>query len=79
MRFGQQSAKCFANGKMKLNANFIFYLIFLKQGQIRNNPRSKIAVSTCDGIKGFVYDVNETYSIEPNENGTLQDSHYLFR
>lgn len=62
---------------------FGFYLmrvfLFFNQGQIRNNPRSKIVVSTCDGIKGFVYDGNETYSIEPNEKGTLHDAHYLFR
>ncbi|EMP29248.1 Disintegrin and metalloproteinase domain-containing protein 22, partial [Chelonia mydas] len=40
------------------------------QGQIRGNPESFVALSTCHGLHGMFYDGNHTYLIEPEENHT---------
>ncbi|XP_048195919.1 disintegrin and metalloproteinase domain-containing protein 22 isoform X4 [Perognathus longimembris pacificus] len=42
------------------------------QGQIRGNPASFVALSTCHGLHGMFYDGNHTYLIEPEENETSQ-------
>uniref|UniRef100_A0A8C3KH47 ADAM metallopeptidase domain 22 n=1 Tax=Calidris pygmaea TaxID=425635 RepID=A0A8C3KH47_9CHAR len=38
------------------------------QGEIRGNPVSFVALSTCHGLHGMFYDGNHTYLIEPDEN-----------
>ncbi|GAB0184708.1 disintegrin and metalloproteinase domain-containing protein 22 [Grus japonensis] len=40
------------------------------QGEIRGNPVSFVALSTCHGLHGMFYDGNHTYLIEPDENYT---------
>ncbi|GAB1289400.1 Disintegrin and metalloproteinase domain-containing protein 22 [Apodemus speciosus] len=42
------------------------------QGQIRGNPVSFVALSTCHGLHGMFYDGNHTYLIEPEENEMSQ-------
>ncbi|XP_075443576.1 disintegrin and metalloproteinase domain-containing protein 22 isoform X2 [Ascaphus truei] len=37
------------------------------QGQIRGNPTSFVALSTCHGLHGMFSDGNQTYLIEPGE------------
>ncbi|CAO2617576.1 Disintegrin and metalloproteinase domain-containing protein 22 [Lemmus lemmus] len=47
------------------------------QGQIRGNPGSFVALSTCHGLHGMFFDGNHTYLIEPEENETSQEeSHF---
>ncbi|XP_052576714.1 disintegrin and metalloproteinase domain-containing protein 22 isoform X3 [Peromyscus californicus insignis] len=47
------------------------------QGQIRGNPGSFVALSTCHGLHGMFYDGNHTYLIEPEDNETSQEeSHF---
>uniref|UniRef100_A0A8C2V879 ADAM metallopeptidase domain 22 n=1 Tax=Chinchilla lanigera TaxID=34839 RepID=A0A8C2V879_CHILA len=47
------------------------------QGQIRGNPASFVALSTCHGLHGMFYDGNHTYLIEPEENETSpEDFHF---
>lgn len=48
------------------------------QGQIRNNSQSLVALSTCDGIRGFISDGVETFYIENNRNNQNR-KHYLIR
>nr|XP_045016085.1 disintegrin and metalloproteinase domain-containing protein 22 isoform X4 [Jaculus jaculus] len=43
------------------------------QGQIRGNPASLVALSTCHGLHGMFYDGNHTYLIEPEENEASQE------
>ncbi|XP_038964500.1 disintegrin and metalloproteinase domain-containing protein 22 isoform X12 [Rattus norvegicus] len=46
------------------------------QGQIRGNPASFVALSTCHGLHGMFYDGNHTYLIEPEENEMSQESQF---
>ncbi|XP_054017015.1 disintegrin and metalloproteinase domain-containing protein 22 [Dryobates pubescens] len=47
------------------------------QGEIRGNPASFVALSTCHGLHGMFFDGNHTYLIEPDENYTSDDdSHF---
>lgn len=48
------------------------------QGKIRNNSQSSVALSTCDGIRGVLFDGRETYYIENEPNGP-QRKHFLIR
>ncbi|PKU44297.1 disintegrin and metalloproteinase domain-containing protein 22 [Limosa lapponica baueri] len=48
------------------------------QGEIRGNPVSFVALSTCHGLHGMFYDGNHTYLIEPDENYS-SDVHQLPR
>ncbi|XP_031634876.1 disintegrin and metalloproteinase domain-containing protein 19 [Contarinia nasturtii] len=57
----------------RTNSNLCHY-----QGRIRHNPKSKVAISTCNGLSGMVYDGNDTYFIHPNDIGALHESHYIF-
>ncbi|KAM7316110.1 hypothetical protein ACRRTK_024790 [Alexandromys fortis] len=43
------------------------------QGQIRGNPGSFVALSTCHGLHGMFFDGNHTYLIEPEENETSHE------
>ncbi|KAM4874699.1 disintegrin and metalloproteinase domain-containing protein 22 isoform 11-T11 [Thomomys bottae] len=47
------------------------------QGQIRGNPSSFVALSTCHGLHGMFYDGNHTYLIEPEENETSQEDFHF--
>ncbi|XP_069852510.1 disintegrin and metalloproteinase domain-containing protein 22 isoform X3 [Dipodomys merriami] len=47
------------------------------QGQIRGNPASFVALSTCHGLHGMFYDGNHTYLIEPEENDTSQEDFHF--
>ncbi|NXA52333.1 ADA22 protein, partial [Nothocercus julius] len=47
------------------------------QGQIRGNPVSFVALSTCHGLHGMFYDGNHTYLIEPDENYTSDDDFHF--
>ncbi|NXX49822.1 ADA22 protein, partial [Tricholaema leucomelas] len=47
------------------------------QGQIRGNPSSFVALSTCHGLHGMFFDGNHTYLIEPEESHSSEsDSHF---
>ncbi|XP_041910212.1 disintegrin and metalloproteinase domain-containing protein 22 isoform X12 [Arvicola amphibius] len=43
------------------------------QGQIRGNPGSFVALSTCHGLHGMFFDGNHAYLIEPEENETAHE------
>ncbi|XP_044172724.1 zinc metalloproteinase-disintegrin-like berythractivase isoform X2 [Acropora millepora] len=47
------------------------------QGTVQGLQHSVVAISTCHGIEGMVYDGNETYFIQPLPGNTEQ--HILFR
>ncbi|XP_037026148.1 disintegrin and metalloproteinase domain-containing protein 12 isoform X2 [Bradysia coprophila] len=49
------------------------------KGTIRNNVESHVAISTCDGIKGVIFDGDETYYIDTKHNGNISDEHFLYR
>jgi Reprolysin family propeptide len=48
------------------------------QGKIRNNSQSSVALSTCDGVRGVVFDGHDTFYIENETNGP-QGKHFLIR
>lgn len=48
------------------------------QGSIRGVPGSWVAVSTCNGLKGVIFDGENLHHIQP-ENESLDASHYLYR
>lgn len=41
-------------------------------GQVRHRPDSNAAVSTCDGLRGYVIDRHESYHIEPVRGNVLR-------
>ncbi|KAM5255811.1 disintegrin and metalloproteinase domain-containing protein 22 [Ctenodactylus gundi] len=47
------------------------------QGQIRGNPASFVALSTCHGLHGMFCDGNHTYLIEPEANKTSQEDFHI--
>lgn len=51
------------------------------QGNIRGNDKSRVALSTCDGINGVVFDGAETFYIQSGAAGDNDDDndHFLFR
>lgn len=55
------------------------------QGKIRDKPESSVALSTCHGVRGVVYDGHETYYIESDVSiGDVPSSidladHYVYR
>ncbi|KAL5284165.1 hypothetical protein ACFFRR_006446 [Megaselia abdita] len=50
------------------------------QGTVRNNPNSKVAISTCNGgINGVIYDDSGTHLIHSGPNGRLYDEHFLLK
>uniref|UniRef100_A0A336MLR0 CSON003023 protein n=1 Tax=Culicoides sonorensis TaxID=179676 RepID=A0A336MLR0_CULSO len=49
------------------------------QGKIRHNPNSHAAISTCNGVRGVVFDGDETYYIENVSDGVIDSEHFLFR
>lgn len=54
------------------------WLTISRQGKIRHNPHSSVALSTCDGIRGVVFDGHDTYYIENELNGPDR-KHFLIR
>lgn len=58
---------------------FYLYLISKKpfKGKIRDNLYSSVAVSTCDGIRGVVFDGDETFYLEQEKNKFGLYEHFL--
>ncbi|CRK98583.1 CLUMA_CG011979, isoform A [Clunio marinus] len=48
------------------------------QGKIRHNQHSTVAISTCNGIRGVVFDGYDTYYIENDSNGSDR-KHFLIQ
>ncbi|XP_053698664.1 disintegrin and metalloproteinase domain-containing protein 9-like [Sabethes cyaneus] len=48
-------------------------------GKIRGQPDSYAALSTCNGIRGIVYDQSETYLLEFDDINPKQRDHYVFK
>ncbi|XP_014230939.1 disintegrin and metalloproteinase domain-containing protein 33 isoform X2 [Trichogramma pretiosum] len=48
------------------------------QGSIRDIPDSWVAVSTCNGLKGVIFDGKMMHHIQP-EQESLQAAHYLYK
>lgn len=50
------------------------------KGTVRGNDQSRVALSTCNGVRGVIFDGDETFYLEtkPNTNST-DDDHFLYR
>ncbi|XP_043270654.1 uncharacterized protein Meltrin isoform X1 [Venturia canescens] len=48
------------------------------QGSVRGIPDSWVAVSTCKGLKGVVFDGRELHHIQPDKE-SLDDIHYVYK
>ncbi|KAJ6640238.1 Disintegrin and metalloproteinase domain-containing protein 12 [Pseudolycoriella hygida] len=58
----------------KPNINLCHY-----EGKIRNNSDSYVAISTCSGIKGVVFDGHDTFYIEKKLRESTSNEYFLFR
>ncbi|KAJ0170711.1 hypothetical protein K1T71_013483 [Dendrolimus kikuchii] len=47
-------------------------------GTVRGKPGSWVAVSTCHGLRGVVYDGKKMRYIEPAEGNEIQSTHYMY-
>ncbi|XP_028028222.1 disintegrin and metalloproteinase domain-containing protein 12 [Bombyx mandarina] len=47
-------------------------------GTVRGKPDSRVAVSTCHGVRGIIYDGDRLRYIEPAEGGDIQSQHYMY-
>ncbi|XP_063896154.1 disintegrin and metalloproteinase domain-containing protein adm-2 [Helicoverpa armigera] len=47
-------------------------------GSVRGKPGSWVAVSTCHGIRGIVFDGERMKYIEPAEGPEIQSNHYIY-
>ncbi|XP_059609961.1 disintegrin and metalloproteinase domain-containing protein 12 [Phlebotomus argentipes] len=47
-------------------------------GRIRGNRKSRAAISTCDGIRGVIFDGEETFYVESTPNSQLHSDHFLY-
>ncbi|XP_059048466.1 disintegrin and metalloproteinase domain-containing protein 19, partial [Achroia grisella] len=47
-------------------------------GTVRGKPDSWVAVSTCRGIRGIIYDGQQMKYIEPAQGHDVQSSHYIY-
>ncbi|KAL4708533.1 hypothetical protein ACJJTC_014141 [Scirpophaga incertulas] len=47
-------------------------------GTIRGRPRSWVAVSTCRGLRGVLYDGVSTRYIQPVRDNSLQSDHFVY-
>ncbi|CAH2059244.1 unnamed protein product, partial [Iphiclides podalirius] len=47
-------------------------------GEVRGRENSWVAVSTCHGVRGVIYDGNEMRYIEPAEGGEVSSQHYVY-
>uniref|UniRef100_A0A7G3ACA6 Putative adam metalloprotease n=1 Tax=Lutzomyia longipalpis TaxID=7200 RepID=A0A7G3ACA6_LUTLO len=47
-------------------------------GRIRGNKDSRAAISTCDGIRGVIFDGQETFYIESRTDSQLHSDHFLY-
>ncbi|KAJ8709774.1 hypothetical protein PYW08_009778 [Mythimna loreyi] len=47
-------------------------------GTVRGKPGSRVAVSTCHGVRGIVYDGESMKYIEPAEGPEIQSNHYIY-
>ncbi|CAH1104939.1 unnamed protein product [Psylliodes chrysocephalus] len=49
-------------------------------GKVRGKPNSWVAVSTCDGLSGVIFDGNEIHYIEKGSvHGDVESDHYLYK
>lgn len=48
------------------------------QGEVTGKSNTKVALSTCDGIRGVIFCSEEIYHIVPRTNGD-EIEHYLIR
>ncbi|XP_066587165.1 disintegrin and metalloproteinase domain-containing protein 19 isoform X2 [Prorops nasuta] len=48
------------------------------QGSVRDLPGSWVAVSTCRGLRGVIYDGQNLHHVQPVEN-TLESDHYVYK
>ncbi|XP_044004033.1 zinc metalloproteinase-disintegrin-like crotastatin [Aphidius gifuensis] len=48
------------------------------QGQIQGTKKSWAAISTCEGLRGVIFDGEKMYHIHP-KTGVLNDDHYLYK
>ncbi|XP_063834603.1 disintegrin and metalloproteinase domain-containing protein 12 [Ostrinia nubilalis] len=47
-------------------------------GTVRGKPHSRVAVSTCRGLRGVISDGDNIYYIQPEKGNDIQSPHYLF-
>ncbi|KAJ2941520.1 hypothetical protein O0L34_g14565 [Tuta absoluta] len=47
-------------------------------GSVRSKPNSWVAVSTCHGVRGVIYDGKNMKYIEPAENNEINSAHYVY-
>ncbi|KAG6451231.1 disintegrin and metalloproteinase domain-containing protein 19 [Manduca sexta] len=47
-------------------------------GIVKGKPNSRVALSTCHGVRGIIFDGKTTKYIEPAEGGDIQSQHYLY-
>ncbi|XP_075986793.1 uncharacterized protein LOC142983687 [Anticarsia gemmatalis] len=47
-------------------------------GSVRDKPDSWVAVSTCHGVQGIVFDGKKMRYIEPAEGGAITSNHYIY-
>ncbi|XP_060806966.1 disintegrin and metalloproteinase domain-containing protein adm-2 [Amyelois transitella] len=47
-------------------------------GSLRDKPGSFAALSTCNGLRGILFDGNQMRYIEPAEDGGIQSNHYIY-
>lgn len=67
-----------------LYISFLFQEIDLchYNGKVRDKPDSWVALSTCDGLSGVIFDGETMHYIEKDSrivDGTLEDQHYLYK
>lgn len=61
-----------------LNSFVRFQELCHYQGTIRGLPGSWVAVSTCRGLRGTIFDGKETHYVQPESN-SLDSQHYIYR
>ncbi|KAM3959848.1 disintegrin and metalloproteinase domain-containing protein meltrin [Aphomia sociella] len=47
-------------------------------GTVRGKPGSWVAVSTCRGVRGMIYDGQRVKYIEPAQGHNIQSNHYIY-
>ncbi|XP_050304497.1 disintegrin and metalloproteinase domain-containing protein 12-like [Anthonomus grandis grandis] len=50
-------------------------------GKVRDRPNSWVAISTCDGLSGVIFDGKEMHYVEKNRKNNLEDSleHFSYK
>lgn len=47
-------------------------------GSVRGKPDSRVALSTCHGVQGIMYDGEKMRYIEPAQGGDISSKHYMY-